>query len=256
VKDFTIKTYQTFLTSLQKQGFVFLCYRDFKEIRENIKCVFLRYDVDKRPENSLEIARIQAKLGIKGSYYFRVINYQIDEKIIREIESLGHEIGYHYNDLVDCRGNYEMAIGSFEINLKLLRSVCEIQTICMDGSPLSKWNNRDLWKKYNYRDFGIMGEPYFDINTEEVFYITDTGRSWNSKANRRDVMETKNETFKNLSYHSTFDIIKAVENGIFPDKVMMTFHPQRWTDHPLHWARELVWQGGKNVVKRWWFVES
>jgi hypothetical protein len=44
-----------------------------------------------------------------------------------------------------------------------------------------------LWKRYNYRDFGIIAEPYFDIDCDEVFYITDTGRSWNnSTASVRD----------------------------------------------------------------------
>ena len=30
----------------------------------------------------------------------------------------------------------------------------------------------------------------------------------------------------------------------------MTFHPQRWTDNPLEWAKELVWQNFKNVIKK------
>ena len=38
-------------------------------------------------------------------------------------------------------------------------------------------------------------------------------------------------------FHSTFDIIEAVEGGRFPERVMMTFHPQRWTDSPVEWTR-------------------
>ncbi len=51
-------------------------------------------------------------------------------------------------------------------------------------------------------------------------------------------------------FHSTFDIIKAVEAGKLPDRIMMTFHPQRWTDRTVPWVRELVWQNVKNQVKR------
>jgi len=51
----------------------------------------------------------------------------------------------------------------------------------MHGSPLSKWDNRDLWKRYNYRDFGIIGEPYFDVNFDKVLYLTDTGRRWDGE---------------------------------------------------------------------------
>jgi len=32
--------------------------------------------------------------------------------------------------------------------------------------------------------------------------------------------------------------------------VMMTVHPQRWTDSPVAWTKELVLQNVKNVVKR------
>ena len=51
-------------------------------------------------------------------------------------------------------------------------------------------------------------------------------------------------------FHFTVEIIDAVEMGAFPGRAMMTFHPQRWSDDPAAWVKELVWQGVKNVVKR------
>ena len=48
----------------------------------------------------------------------------------------------------------------------------------MHGSPMSRWDSRLLWKYYDYHDFGIVGEPYFDMNFDEVLYLTDTGRRW------------------------------------------------------------------------------
>jgi hypothetical protein len=30
---------------------------------------------------------------------------------------------------------------------------------------------------------------------------------------------------------------------------MITFHPQRWADSPLPWAKELVLQNAKNLIK-------
>ena len=43
-----------------------------------------------------------------------------------------------------------------------------IETICMHGSPLSRYDNRKIWEKYNYRDYGIIGEPYFDVDFRKV----------------------------------------------------------------------------------------
>ena len=35
----------------------------------------------------------------------------------------------------------------------------------------------------------------------------------------------------------------------FPNQVMITVHPQRWTDNLYLWAKELLLQNTKNVVK-------
>ena len=54
---------------------------------------------------------------------------------------------------------------------------------------------------------------------------------------------------KKYSFHSTHDIINACKSGKLPNQIMMNFHPQRWTDDPVKWTQELVWQNVKNVVK-------
>jgi hypothetical protein len=103
-------------------------------------------------------------LGVRASYYFRIIEKSFDEDVIRHIAEMGHEIGYHYENFSEIskgkRGTskeelYELAICDFGRNLEKLRKFYPVKTICMHGSPLSKWDNRDLWKKYNYREFGI-----------------------------------------------------------------------------------------------------
>ncbi|HYX05761.1 MAG TPA: hypothetical protein VE912_03425, partial [Bacteroidales bacterium] len=33
-------------------------------------------------------------------------------------------------------------------------------------------------------------------------------------------------------FHHTSDIIRAAQNGQLPDKIMITVHPQRWTNSP------------------------
>jgi len=122
----------------------------------------------------------------------------------------------------------------------------------MHGSPRSKYDNKDIWKKYDYGILGIIGEPYLDIDFNEVFYLTDTGRCWDGyKVSIRDKVSNQQKKWaqQGLVFHSTQDIIKAVEENSLPDKIMMTFHPQRWTNKPIPWAKELVMQNVKNVVK-------
>ena len=52
-----------------------------------------------------------------------------------------------------------------------------------------------------------------------------------------------------LRFRTTQDIIDAAYTGLLPDRIMITVHPQRWGDSFFPWARELVWQNFKNVVK-------
>jgi hypothetical protein len=305
--DFTLITYKRLLNTLSDQGFSFQTLTNFLEEPGN-KIIVIRHDVDKLPGKSLDFARIQADLGIIGTYYFRIKPQSFDEKIIKEIYLLGHEIGYHYEEVSltaerqktkdkrqkwkkissGCRAQSseqeeelaKIAIESFAENLEKLRKIVPVKTICMHGSPRSIWDSRLLWKYYDYHDFGIIGEPYLDINFNEVLYLTDTGRRWDGNSyNVRDKAtgdrrqaSGKNEMERGRGgegekdreesripltayrkpfpkFHSTFDIIRAAEQGELPDKIMMTFHPQRWTDKPIPWLKELIWQNVKNVVK-------
>ena len=93
--DFTILTYRFLLDSLQKQGFSFLRFEEYLSNTSG-KTIVLRHDVDALPNNSLQFARLEAEREIRGTYYFRTVPGSFDEKIIKEISGLGHEIGYHY----------------------------------------------------------------------------------------------------------------------------------------------------------------
>jgi hypothetical protein len=81
--------------------------------------------------------------------------------------------------------------------------------------------------------------------------LTDTGRRWDGwKTSIRDKVPQQEAWAKHgLVFHSTYDIIKAARDGTLPNTIMITTHPQRWTDAWLPWVQELVWQGVKNGVK-------
>ena len=281
MKDFTIKIYEQLLTTLISNEFVFLTIEDYFSSIHPLSepFILMRHDVDRKPQNSLRMAKLEAKLGIKATYYFRIITKTFKPNIIKEIANLGHEIGYHYENLTTANSQiknvnpvkysrssnftgqeckikneeeykeklFELAIKDFEKNLNRLREIVPIKNICMHGSPLSKWDNRMLWDKYDYRDFGITSEPYFDIDYNKVFYITDTGRQWNNQTS--SIRDNVSSNF-DIKIKNTKDLINKIENGELPDKIMMNVHPQRWTDKALPWLKELIWQNVKNVVKR------
>lgn len=249
--DFTLNVYRELLQTFRENHYRFFTVEDYlsKSDDSNEKLLIMRHDVDRLPNNALNMALTENKLGVETTYYFRSVPESYDEGIISEIIELGHEIGYHYENLSILKGNLDQAIKDFEDNLNQFRELVPIKTICMHGSPLSPWDNRDIWKEYDYRDFGIIGEPYLDIDFENVYYITDTGRRWDGKnVSVRDKVNVGGSEVENY-YHSTHDIIASVEEGSFPERVMMNVHPQRWTNNPFLWTKELIMQNIKNVGK-------
>jgi hypothetical protein len=250
--DFTIITYKKLLIELIDKDFVFQTFDEF--IREpKSKSIILRHDVDLLPHNSLSFAKIQAQNKVKGVYYFRAVPQSWDEKVIKEISDLGHEIGYHYECLTTTSGDLEKGIKDFEKNLNALRKLAPVSTICMHGSPMSRHDSKDLWKEYNYKDFGIIGEPYFDIDFTKVLYLTDTGRKWDG--DKVSVRDKVNSNF-GAKFHSTDDIIEAAQNKKLNHQIMFTFHPQRWNDNKYLWTKELIAQCIKNKIKELFFVKD
>ena len=237
--DFTLKRYRALLRALKGRD------------------VILRHDVDKRPGNSLRMARMEAEEGWKAVYYFRAVPCSWDEKVIREIAAMGHEIGYHYECLTTCHGDLEAAWADFQKNLVALRKLAPVRSICMHGSPRSPWDSRDLWKHYDYKALGIETEPYLDTDFSTTFYLTDTGRRWDGwKASVRDKIPHWQEVWEKqgLVYHTTRDILRAAGEGSLPQQLMLTTHPQRWEPFGLRWMEEFLLQRAKNLVKRWFFA--
>lgn len=264
--DFQLNYYSKLLKILISNNFYFQSFYQYLTFHQN-KIIILRHDVDLKPQNSLKTALIEKDLNIRGTYYFRIVKESYDVEIIKRIADLGHEIGYHYETMDTASKRLSLnrkklnekefdklideAYNEFCFNLEEFRKIYPVKTICMHGSPRSVFDNRDIWKKYNYKQLGIIGEPYFDIDFNKVFYLTDTGRCWNGyKFSVRDKMPQQDRwVSEGLVFRTTNDIIIAAKEGRLPKQIMITVHPQRWADNYLEWTMELVSQRTKNIVK-------
>lgn len=264
-RDFTLHKYRQLLIALQTAGYRFLTFQQYCDAKEQLgdtPFVILRHDVDARPLNSLHTAQIEHQLGICASYYFRIVPASNQPQYIRAIADLGHEIGYHYEDMAVANGDVCAAIKHFERNLSYFRQFYPVRTVCMHGAPTSLWDGRDIWKSYDYHDYGVVGEPYFDVDFSRVFYLTDTGRRFDGfHVSIRDTVPVYQQQWidRGWLYHSTDDLIRALQKPhpntndkhpqTLPAQLMITTHPQRWTDNPCEWARELITQSFKNIIK-------
>lgn len=274
MRDFTSDMFSAFLDSFKKAGYSFLTYEQSLSSPTG-RFVILRHDIDKHPSNALRMARLENAKGIEGSYYFRA---ERDEgEYIRAIAALGHEIGYHYEDLAAAGGDMQKAKDSFVANLEFFRQFYPVSTICMHGSPVSKFDNRLIWAYNDYHDFKIAAEPYFDIDVTDILYLSDTGRRWDGSASIRDrsgirsagtivpewnlwrVVPPANSMIRDsehlslqakYNFKTTSEIMDATAAGEMPGRIMINIHPQRWNDNFIRWSEEYITQNIKNIVKR------
>jgi hypothetical protein len=245
--DFTIKMYFTLVNAIISAGYTIKSFEEFITTENAGKVIVFRHDVDRLPRNAEKIALLEKTLSVKASYFFRIVPNVWNEKVMKAIVEMGHELAYHYEDLSITKGDYEGAIKHFEEHLTLFRRIYPVRTICMHGSPYSKWDNRGLWNKYDYRSFGIIAEPYFDVDYSRVFYITDTGRAWNKES--VNVRDTVKSGF-NIPVSGTAQLIHLFKENRMPDQIIINTHTHRWFNLGYSWLKELVFQNVKNQVKR------
>jgi hypothetical protein len=243
--DFTLKEYKDLLFSIHQSDYSIQTFEDFIKT-PNRKVVVLRHDVDRLPMNAYKMAILESEMQVQASYYFRIVPHVYSERVIRGCVNLRHEVSYHYEDLTLSNGDIDAAYLHFVKKLELFRGFYPAETVCMHGSPLSKWDNREIWKKYDYKKLGIIAEPYFDVDYKKVLYITDTGRKWNKEnVSIRD----KVVSGFSIDIKSTKDLIKKFRNNELPDQIIINTHPHRWFNNFGGWVSELIIQNLKNTIK-------
>jgi len=247
-RDFTLDKYEILCKGLKEQNYNFYTILDAIESNPIPPFVVLRHDVDRSPSNALLMAKIENKLGIKSTYNFRIKGRLFDVPKMKEISSLGHEIGYHYEDLVTASGNIEKAGLSFEKNLKKFRSLgIKVKTATFHGSPFSRHDSRKMWDKFKFSNFGLSGLGYDSIDFSNIYYITDTGRTFaETAANIRDRPRTKYRSSHSIK--STNDILEF--SKVHAPNFCIVTHPIRWSRGYVDWTWELLFQNTKNIGKK------
>jgi len=217
------------------------------------RLVVMRHDVDTTPNNEPKMALIEREFGITATYYFRYKRGVFRPAVMRQIAGMGHEIGYHYETLDKAKGDARRAIELFNKELALFRQVVDVNTISMHGNPLTKWDNRDLWRKhkYDFRDSAILGEAY--LSFRNILYLSDTGRTWGPAYKVKDVLpsnpDSEDQDPVKSRVNSTDDVIKLIESGRFHQLYLLT-HAVRWADSASGWAISLLHDTAANLVKR------
>lgn len=250
-RDFTLSKYEELLDSIAEAKYPTTNVRDYW-LKKPSRCIILRHDVDRDVERAMDMAETEKQRGISSTYYFRHVKDVFKPDEMKKIEKMGHEVGYHYEVMDKAKGNPKVAVEIFSNELHDFRKHVDVTTACMHGNPLASWSNRDLWQKYDYRDYDIICEPYLAIDYDKVFYVTDTGRTWADRNIRvKDVVCQSKEGIKCLYLNkikSTDDVISMIKSNQI-GTICTLIHPNRWCNGIYGWTKELLMQNIKNVGK-------
>lgn len=249
MKDFRLKDYMRLVFALQKAGIPLYTVAEWIRARP-VRGAVMRHDVDRRPWNAVRMAEAEREAGISSTYYFRVVGSANNPEAMKKVAALGHEVGYHYEDLTLARGNVREALELFGAHLEALRKVVPISTVVMHGSPLSPHNNLDMWQQGNLADFKLQGDAFLSIDYSGTLYFTDTGRRWNSSTtNLRD--RPPLAITGELNGSGTNALVDFIGDNDLT-KMAFSVHPERWDATAGGWAsqyaRDLIFNAAKRLI--------
>lgn len=179
--QFTYEFYITMIAALKKKNYIFT---DYDDCGRHKKIVVLRHDIDTSLDKAVELANLEAELGVKSTYFvllssefYNVIAKDSREKI-KEIQNAGHDIGLHFDEL-----NYDKTCRK-GIQSLIIKEVCILEEVLqtkIKSVSMHRPSRETLEADYN---FGSVINSYGKKFFKEFKYVSDSRRRW-----REDVME-------------------------------------------------------------------
>lgn len=231
---FYYQNWDNFCSSIEKISIAKISACDVSTNESPKQFIVFKHDVETNPQKALELAKIENKYGIKGSYYVQayLLNSPVHVKILQAIKQLGHEVSYHYDVLDANDGDFEKANKEFQSNLKKFNALgFEIKTICQHGNPVKNrsgyTSNRDFFRNKE------IAEQYkrildivvnFKIETRtDYLYISDAGYSWKIISDPENNDRIKGNP--DIKLNGFKEIINEIEKG---KSIILSTHPHRW----------------------------
>jgi hypothetical protein len=137
--DLTYKNYRRLLGTAIDCGFRIVPVYQFLESdsASHQRIILLRHDVEYSHSRALAIARLESDCAVHSTFYFhgphRIV---FNVEAMNAIETLGHEVGYHYECLDLCGGNLPRATSQFRADVGEFRRLgVAIKTVTAHGNP-------------------------------------------------------------------------------------------------------------------------
>lgn len=186
---YTYDWYRAFLAELDSEGRRFRSYGDELTAGD----VLLRHDVDLSPERALEVAHIEADLGVRATYFFlcsaplyNPLDHPIRD-VIGRIEALGHDVGLHFSTHQywgsDDRPDDDAVRARIDAERAVLSAVAADPVEAVSFHIPPEWVLR--------RTFDGIESTYEPRFFSEIGYYGDSNGRWRREAPRVDEFSEK-----------------------------------------------------------------
>ena len=190
--EFSYKGYTRLLDLIKEHNYHFCNYHDYPD---HPRCVILRHDIDNQIDRALKMAEIESDKGVKSTYFvllttdFYNVASEKNRAMIKQMQSLGHEIGLHYDEAsYGTEESEETNVSHILREARILSDIIEtpVTTVSMHR-PSRRTLDADL-------QIPGMINSYGKLFFKEFKYLSDSRRNW-----REPVMDiVKSEEFERL----------------------------------------------------------
>lgn len=178
--EFTYAAYRRLLSLLRERGYAF---RDYHSYGDAPRCVILRHDIDYSLDQAVKLAELESEAGVCSTWFvllrtdFYNAASKAGQEALRRIQSLGHEIGLHFDEAA-----YEPALEPDEVTQRIIKE-CELLFALLGGtshrgaSCVSMHRPSKATLDADYQIPGIVntyGKEFF----HDFKYLSDSRRRW------------------------------------------------------------------------------
>ena len=173
---FTYEAYQSLLALLREQGYALRGYHNYTDAP---RCAILRHDIDYCLDDAVRLAELEAEEGVRSTWFvlLRSDFYNVASKAGQEalwhIQSLGHEIGLHFDE-----ASYVPPLGSDEVIENIIKE-CGLLSALLETrvSSVSMHRPSRATLEADYQIPGIVNS-YGKMFFHEFKYLSDSRRRW------------------------------------------------------------------------------
>jgi hypothetical protein len=172
-RQFTEDGYRALLR-LAKERFAFGSFRDHREAPP--QTVLWRHDLDFSVHRALALARIEATEGVRATHFlllhsgfYNALEAEVTERV-REILSLGHELGLHFDPRFYGDGDLDDALARERALLEHVFAT-DVTAFSLHNPDLAGWSDgRD--------EIAGMVNAYGSYLTQQYGYASDSNGYW------------------------------------------------------------------------------